>query len=169
MGASPSMLLRLLFVPDKMSKLKLPNDDDYPDAAGKHLDDSIALFDADRYDGAGYLAGYVLECSFKAVVMLEERGGLPSIPPLPVRVRSMKHDIDKLSSEALRLAVATSKHASQYMPNVKKTNPVYTQWSEVIRYRSPSFVSDTMALEWIDEATNVYTSTVAKMRLMGVV
>ncbi|HSN99958.1 MAG TPA: hypothetical protein VLS89_16800 [Candidatus Nanopelagicales bacterium] len=46
--------------------------DDHPEAAAKHLDDAKALLAAMRYDGAGYLAGYVLECSLKTIVLLEE-------------------------------------------------------------------------------------------------
>ncbi|HSN99090.1 MAG TPA: hypothetical protein VLS89_12425 [Candidatus Nanopelagicales bacterium] len=53
-----------------MSSLALSNKDDYPAAAAKHLDDARALLDAQRLDGAGYLAGYVVECSLRTVIMV---------------------------------------------------------------------------------------------------
>ncbi|XXY53413.1 hypothetical protein WME91_19980 [Sorangium sp. So ce269] len=53
-----------------MSNLALGNKDDYPAAAAKHLDDASALLGAKRFDGAGYLAGYVIECSLRSVVMV---------------------------------------------------------------------------------------------------
>jgi hypothetical protein len=46
--------------------------DDHPDAAGKNLDDAMALIAAQRFDGAGYLAGYVVECSLKTLIILQE-------------------------------------------------------------------------------------------------
>ena len=35
-----------------MSRLKRDNGDDYPDAAGKHLEDSRVLLAGSRHDGA---------------------------------------------------------------------------------------------------------------------
>ena len=46
--------------------------DDHPDAAAKNLDDAMTLLAARRFDGAGYLAGYVVECSLKTVIVLQE-------------------------------------------------------------------------------------------------
>ena len=53
-----------------MSKLKSKNGDDHPEAAGKHLSDASTLLTASRLDGAAYLAGYVVECSLKAVMLV---------------------------------------------------------------------------------------------------
>ena len=43
-----------------MSRMKQCNDDDFPEAAGKHLEDASELFARARYDGTAYLAGYVV-------------------------------------------------------------------------------------------------------------
>lgn len=48
-----------------MSRLKQANGDDYPEAALKHLQDADALVRGRRFDGAAYLAGYVVECALK--------------------------------------------------------------------------------------------------------
>ncbi|MRG94456.1 hypothetical protein [Polyangium spumosum] len=53
-----------------MSNLASSNGDDYPAAAAKHLEDARTLLDAQRHDGAAYLAGYVVECSLRSVVMI---------------------------------------------------------------------------------------------------
>jgi len=53
-----------------VSNLALTSGDDYPAAAGKHLNDAKVLLDAKRFDGAGYLAGYIVECSLRSVVMV---------------------------------------------------------------------------------------------------
>lgn len=54
-----------------MSRLRLPNGDDHPEAAGKRLSDARVLLPAGRADGAAYLAGYVVECSLKSVLLHE--------------------------------------------------------------------------------------------------
>jgi hypothetical protein len=46
--------------PSTMSKLRVAGDD-HADAAGKHVADARALLDNHRYDGAGYLSGYVVD------------------------------------------------------------------------------------------------------------
>ena len=51
-----------------MSRLRQGNGDDYPDAAGKHMEDSNVLIAGSRYDGGAYLAGYVVECSLKTLI-----------------------------------------------------------------------------------------------------
>ena len=54
-----------------MSRLQQSNGDDYPEAAVKHMQDSGALLAGGRYDGAAYLAGYVVECALKTLIQLE--------------------------------------------------------------------------------------------------
>ncbi len=45
--------------------------DDYPGAASKHVLDGEALLAAGRFDGAGYLAGYAVECAITTVAQVE--------------------------------------------------------------------------------------------------
>jgi hypothetical protein len=45
--------------------------DDFPGAASKHVLDGEALLAANRFDGAGYLAGYAVECTTKTLVQVE--------------------------------------------------------------------------------------------------
>ena len=42
--------------------------DDFPGAASKHVLDGEALLAANHFDGAGYLAGYAVECTIKTLV-----------------------------------------------------------------------------------------------------
>ena len=48
-----------------------PSPDDYPQAARKHLLDAMVLEAAERFDGAAYLSGYVVECVAKALIQVE--------------------------------------------------------------------------------------------------
>jgi len=75
-----------------MSSLKQDSGEDFPEAAEKHLLDSQLLLEKDRFDGAAYLAGYVVECSLKTIIQKENR----SVPRI--------HDLSKLRADALRFA-----------------------------------------------------------------
>jgi hypothetical protein len=55
-----------------VSSLAQPNGDDHPEAALNHLLCAEALLSQQRFDGAAYLRGYVVECSLKGLWLLEE-------------------------------------------------------------------------------------------------
>jgi hypothetical protein len=98
-----------------MSKIGTPGDDDFPEAAGKNLQDAQALLAAARHDGASYHAGYVVECAFKTIVLLEQ--GNP---------KSWKHKIGALSSEVLRLASISGAKTARYVPKIAPSHGLYT-------------------------------------------
>lgn len=133
--------------------------DDHPDAAGKHLDDAEVLLGADRFDGAAYHAGYVVECSLKSVILAA--GG-----------NAWGHHLSELSSEATSLAALPSGSAARYAPGIAVGHSLYDTvdgWKSDLRYKSPGAVASTDAHAWVDEARRVYGATVARMRLDGVV
>jgi hypothetical protein len=162
--------------------------DDHPEAAGKHLDDATALWSATRYDGAGYLTGYVLECCFKTLLILHEvatsarlsprslAGGLAAGGPAVqtgVRqgmraARRLKHDLDGLSREALRLAALPGATTAAYVPSIAGASIYAAGWTESLRYQKPGCVGQVMSRQWLMEARRVYQSTVAQMRRDGV-
>ena len=69
--------------------------DDFPGAASKHLFDSEALLAASRFDGAGYLAGYAVECTIKTIAYVEGNQS------------TRTHDLGGLSRKALEFGCAT--------------------------------------------------------------
>jgi HEPN domain-containing protein len=143
-----------------MSNLSTANGDDHPEAAKKHLEDAYTLFVHHRYDGAGYLAGYVVECSLKSVILLGRQN-----------VLKYGHNLNKLSAEAINLASIATAQTARYMPLRTPGHGMYagsTGWRETLRYRPESTVSDQDAESWIQEAENVFLSTVAKMWKDGV-
>jgi hypothetical protein len=76
--------------------------DDYLGAASKHVLDSEALLAASHFDGAGYLAGYAVECTIKTVAQVEGSG-------------SHGHDLGGLSRKALVLAAMPSNRTARYL------------------------------------------------------
>ena len=143
-----------------MSRLGQPNGDDYPDAANKHLEDARVLHAGNRYDGAAYLSGYVIECSMKSMILLEGR--------MPERV----HILSDLSADALRLAAIPGARTARYSRGISASHSIYSStvgWKETIRYRRSGTISMNKASDWLNEADRVYQCTVGAMRLDGVV
>lgn len=146
------------------SKILQPNGDDHPEAAGKHLNDAQTLESQSRHDGAGYLAGYVVECCLKAVVLVEYGA--------PTWDGRTGHDLRFLSANALRFASIASAKTAKYAPFGNAGHPIYDPnvgWRHTLRYREQGAVPVATAQTWIAEANFVFQKTVAPMRLDGVI
>lgn len=111
-----------------MSSLRKTDGDDYPDAAAKHLADAKALLGNSRFDGAAYLAGYVVECSLKSILQVET-GNAPRMHSL----KSLANEVAKASAVA---TAATAKYLTPVVQNLPSASIV--GWRETMRYRSPS-------------------------------
>jgi len=138
-----------------MSKLALRDGDDYPEAAGKHLVDGTVLARAERHDGAGYLAGYAVECTIKTLIQLER--GKP---------RKYKHRLTRLGQNAMRFAALPGARSARYAPQAIAGA---AGWGEELRYRAPGAISGATAQEWLQEARMLYEATIVPMRLDGVI
>lgn len=146
-----------------MSNLRLGNDD-HPEAAGKHLNDSIILRDSQRWDGAGYLAGYVVECCLKTLLLIENN-------MTPTWSQHNKgHDLDWLRTAAEHAASSATAKTAKYKSAVVHTYDICSKtngWSEKIRYCSSGRVLPPMANQWVKEAETLYKETIALMVLDG--
>ncbi len=131
--------------------------DDYPGAASKHVLDGEALLAANRFDGAGYLAGYSVECTIKTLAQLE--GASP-----------WGHNLGGLSREALRLAALPSQRTACYVTNPNLTTLTYGDppgWKEELRYQPDGFVGEASAKAWVAEARRLYDEVIVQMKLNG--
>lgn len=140
-----------------MSRLALPNGDDHPEAAGKHLDDASVLLMATRYDGTAYLSGYVVECCLKSLIQFET-----STPP-------HGHDLPSLSRRASQACLVSAARTARYLSAAMGIlrPAAIMEWNPGIRYQAPS-ISRSQAKTWRQEAEAVYLATVGQMRLDGV-
>lgn len=150
-----------------MSKLRQPNGDDHPEAARKHLDDASALDRSGRPDGASYLAGYVVECSLKAAILLETQAlGFA----LPKWQGHGGHDLAKLVGELSTASAVAGPRTARYLAPVVLSLPgtAIAAWKPEMRYRAPS-MTEHDAAAWLGDARSVYQATVGQMFLDGVV
>jgi hypothetical protein len=135
----------------------LPNGDDHPDAAQKHLLDAGVLLAQQRPDGAAYLSGYVVECALKSLHVLETgqaRWG---------------HDFRSLVGQVSAVATVAGAKTAKYLG--RATSGVLTSaiggWTPEMRYHAPSMVLGD-AQSWHACARDVFRETVHQMRLDGV-
>ncbi len=133
--------------------------DNYPEAAWKHVTDSEALLAAKRYDGAGYLAGYAVECTLKTLIWVESgrgRGG---------------HNLTHLSGTAVHLLSLPGQRTASYVrhPNVTGLQYGPTGWRETLRYEAAGVVSKSDAEGWLAEAKRLCDEVIIPMKLDGVI
>ena len=142
-----------------MSQLRQGNGDDYPEAAVKHMQDSGVLLAGGRYDGAAYLAGYVVECALKTLIQLEA-GQV-----------SHHHDLSRLDRDLDRLAAQASSLAGKFYLGAQaslRASTILNGWMPEQRYRS-SEVSATDATRWHREATDAYQQIIGQLTLAGII
>ncbi len=152
-----------------MSRFRLAAGDDHPDAAGKHLADAQVLCNGGRADGAAYLAGYVVECSLKSLLLAEK--GLPTLgSSLPWKKGREGHDLGRLQSDAATLVFSSSARTARYFGTAVQglASSALATWVPEMRYRGPS-VGLPDAKQWVAVADAVYLETVAAMIKDGVV
>ena len=142
-----------------MSHLRQGNGDDYPDAAVKHMQDSGVLLAGGRYDGAAYLAGYVVECALKTLIQLEA-GQVGHHHDLS----RLDRDLDSLAAQASSLVGKCYLGAQASL----RASTILNGWTPEQRYRSPG-VNATDAAEWHREAADVYRRVIGQLTLAGVI
>ena len=132
--------------------------DDFPGAASKHTLDSEALLAANRFDGAGYLAGYAVECTIKTVAQVEGRD------------LGRYHNLGDLSRKALGLVSLPSSRTARYLTNPSFTTLTYGDppgWKETMRYQAVGFVTQADAVAWVAEARRLHDEVILEMKKDG--
>lgn len=144
--------------------------DDHPEAARKHAVDARTLLIARRADGAAYLAGYVVECAVKAIV-LHDRAYCDATRTTDAAIlaqwhqtlkRSYRHDLGRLLTITLG---PTGAAYAQYLP--PQTTKMTRDWSEAIRYQAENAVSLHEAESYVEWAS-LAEMAVVQMKLDGV-
>ena len=140
-----------------MSRLRMPDGDDHPDAAQKHLLDAGVLLAQQRPDGAAYLSGYVVECALKSLLILE------------TKVAPRQHSLQSLVAQLSGLATFAGPKTSRYFGPATRGVPssAIGSWRPEMRYHAPSMAFGD-AEGWRDCARDVFQETVHQMRLDGV-
>jgi hypothetical protein len=131
------------------------SEEDYGSAARRHLHDARTLLAAERMDNAAYLAGYVIECSMKKLLEVHGHGA-----------KEYGHDLQRLSGQALTLAVILSPGATRYqLEDIPQLPQMVSFWRPEQRYFATGAVVHGELL--VDGASKVYERVLVEMILDG--
>ena len=104
---------------------------DFQRLAERRLTDATVLLRNRRYDAAYYLAGYAVECAFKACIAKRMRRNV--FPPKDLQQNLYIHNLDKLRDLAMLKPIFDKESNTDPVFMVKWG--VVKDWSEDSRYR----------------------------------
>jgi hypothetical protein len=124
------------------------NKSDLESLAAIRLQEAKVLLSAECYPGSYYLAGYALECAFKACIAQNVKAF--DFPNKQLAIDSYTHNLSKLLATAgLKDALAQQEKAD----SIFKLNwAVANQWSEESRYRCD--IEKQEAIDLLDAIAN---------------
>lgn len=132
--------------------------EDYLSASKKHFNDAYGLHGQCRYDNAGYLAGYVVECGLKSLLQSDS----------PVSARSLGHDLTTLSTNALQLAALLSPARRRIqIPNSQDFQDLLAEWKPEERYYPEGNILHAKADSRLRAATEMFQSVIIPTFLDG--
>lgn len=155
-----------------MSKLRVGNDD-HPEAASKHFEDMTTLGRAGRHDGAAYLSGYVVECTFKAVLLHDKSYDPTTGTHDPALLTQWHRDLSRrpFGHDLMQLASTTvGPEGARYMPDLPRGTlfrASVLNWSETLRYQASGAVTDATSQNYQQWAEIAHEAILA-MRTDGV-
>ncbi len=130
----------------------------FESAARRPFEDAGLLLSNNSADNAGYLAGYVVECSLKLLLVQSAK----------LTPKSLGHDLLALSGDALRLAVLIAPFVGRYaVPASADLEDMAEHWSPEIRYAPTGHIRREAAEKWLRAAEAMYESLVVTITLDG--
>jgi HEPN domain-containing protein len=133
-------------------------DESYSQSAGRHLMDAKILLDEERWDNALYLAGYVPECSFKAVLELfMDRQA----------VRTYGHLLAEMQGVALERLRILYPEVEAWLSRSRLEGTVLDEGHPQRRYAKSGIWTEDQAKEAIKRAREIYEETILELVLDG--
>jgi HEPN domain-containing protein len=133
----------------------------FSQAAARHLHDAKVLKDNERWDNAVYLAGYVVECSFKVLVQVY-------IPEDRTAVKKYGHDLTELQGKAMDRLRLMYPVLDMQLPVSRTTETVLDQYHPERRYAKSGLWNQTQAQEAVNRAEQIYQEVIPKLILDGI-
>lgn len=113
------------------------------------------LVEGRRFDGAAYLAGYVVECVLKTLIQVETGQAGHS------------HDLNVLREKVAEFAVRTRSRTGKFLEDLEPLNSSEVfDWKPDMRYREPGIAPDT-AESWLRDARDVYDRIIGSLLTDG--
>ncbi|MCW2279216.1 HEPN domain-containing protein [Heliophilum fasciatum] len=132
--------------------------DYFAQAATRHLHDAQVLCDLQRWDNAVYLAGYVVECTLKALVEIYKG---------KKQTRDYGHNLNKLQESALTELRLVSPKAATRLP--KTTGTVLEKNHPGRRYAQSNLWTQSEAEKAVNRAREIHKEIIPRLVLDGLI
>ncbi len=132
----------------------------FSNSAGRHLQDAQILLNAQRWDNAVYLAGYVVECSFKVLVeqyFKHDQGA----------VKKYGHDLTELEGRAMERLRVLYPILDKQLPALRIVGTVLGQYHPDRRYSKCGLWAEAEARTAVQRAEEIYREILPKLVLNG--
>jgi hypothetical protein len=130
---------------------------DFASAAARHWDNTFYLANAGRWQESAYLAGYVAECSLKALLQNH---------PLS-NMQNLGQNLVILSGDALDLALLLAPVTSRYRIETLRPNTGVGKWNPEQRYEATNHTREAEFRDIVREAENIAQKVLIGMVLDG--
>jgi len=135
----------------------------FAQAAARHLQDAKLLLNHHRWDNAIYLAGYVVECSFKVLV------GIYIDQIDQKEVKKYGHDLTKLQGQAMDRLRLMYPVLDMQLPASQTTGTVLDQYHPERRYFKSSYWSPSDTELAVEKAEQIYIEIIPQLILDGTI
>jgi HEPN domain-containing protein len=138
------------------------SEDSFPQAAARHLHDAQILLDKQRWDNAVYLAGYVVECSFKVLVTVYISEDIEEI-------KTYGHDLKKLQGKAMNRLRLMYPVLDMQLPTSRIQGTILSRNHPERRYAKSGLWNKTEAKDAVERAEQIYQEIIPKLILDGII
>ena len=132
----------------------------FANSASRHLHDSQILLKAQRWDNAVYLAGYVVECTFKTVIEQYFKDNQAA--------KHFNHDIIRLEDEVIDRLRVMYPILGQQLPSIRTSDSVLAKDHPIRRYAKSKLTEDEAKLA-VKQAEKIYQDIILKLVLDGLI
>jgi HEPN domain-containing protein len=134
--------------------------DSFANAAGRHLHDAQSLLQTRRLDNAVYLAGYVVECSFKLLVEQYFKNDRAA-------VKSFGHNLTEIEGKAMERLRVLYPILDKQLPASRISDTVLAQDHPARRYAKSGLWTQAEAELAVQRAREIYIEIIPKLVLNG--
>ena len=140
----------------------------FPQAAARHLHDAKILLNVlneereERLDNAVYLAGYVVECSFKVLVTVYLSEDIEEI-------KTHGHDLKKLQGKAMNRLRLMYPVLDMQLPTSRIQGTILSRNHPERRYAKSGLWNKTEAKDAVERAEQIYQEIIPKLILDGII
>ena len=132
--------------------------ENFQQAAARHLQDAKYLLSQQRWDNAVYLAGYVVECSFKVLVQVYISNS---------SARNYGHDLAELQGQAMERLRLIYPAVDMQLPASRTMGTVLDKDHPARRYYKSGLWSEQEATDATQRAEEIYLEIIPKLILDG--